>query len=73
MHGTMNIQSIDGWQTDRTLAMSLYVQGTPEIERNIYIENHRRDGRYHPHSEHMGGRRGVSIDGVVLVVPILIP
>jgi hypothetical protein len=53
----------------------MYEARTPEIERNISIDTHRRDGRYHPHSERMGGRCGVLIDGVVLVVliRILIP
>jgi hypothetical protein len=50
----------------------MYEVRTPEIERNISIVTHRPDGRYHLHSERMCDRRGVSIDGVVLVVLILI-
>jgi uncharacterized membrane protein len=50
----------------------MYEVRTPEIERNISIDTYRWDGRYHPHSEHMGGRHGVSMDDVVLVVLILL-
>jgi hypothetical protein len=51
----------------------MYEVRTPEIERTTSIDTHRPDRRYHPHSERMCGRRGVSIDGVAFVVLILIP
>jgi hypothetical protein len=41
----------------------MYEARTPEIERrNIYIATQRN--KHHPHSEHMCGRCGVSMDGV---------